>query len=83
MAINRFASVPIYGPSDETVKINSENIIDVRVINTGSKDGQAETWYVQVNMLAGKYYLLRTEGAPYETKEEALVIRDQFIDSII
>jgi hypothetical protein len=82
MAINKFIRIPIYDPTDETVKVNSENIIDVRVINRGSKPGQVENWSVQVNMLSGKYYLLNTEGAPYATKEEALVIREQFLNSI-
>lgn len=76
-----FVALPIYNPTDETVKVNISNIIDIRVIDIGPRQGQEENWYVQVTMLMGKYYLLRLEGAPYGTKAEALTARDSFIDS--
>lgn len=86
MLIEEFVAIPIYDHNDETVKVNKSNIIDIRVINVGRQANvhpeRNANWYVQVNMLVGKYYLLRTENAPYATKEEALLVRDEFIGKI-
>jgi hypothetical protein len=85
MLIEEFVAIPIYGPGDDTVKISKRSIIDVRVINLGRRQdqpGRSSNWMVQVNVLLGKYYLLRTEGAPYATKEEALLVRDEFLGNI-
>jgi hypothetical protein len=82
MAIKQFLPIAVLGPGDETIKVNIDSIIDIRPINVGAKAGQAQNWYVQVNMLAGKYYLLRTEGAPYATKEEAMLVRDQLLEEL-
>ena len=80
MGASDFIAIPIYGPGDETVKVNRKNIADVRVILT-VKNNQEE-WWVQVLMLAGKYYLLRSGGAPYESKALALAARDEFLSTL-
>ena len=80
MALTDFVIVPLTDENDETVRVNKYSITDVRVINTGNRGGdQAEHWYVQVNVLMGKYYLLRDGGAPYATKAEAILARDAFL----
>ena len=85
MGASDFIAIPIYGPGDETVKVNRKNIIDVRVINVGKKKeipDRTQNWYVQVLMLMGKYYLLREEEAPYASKEEAILARDNFLSAL-
>ena len=72
-----FVPVPIYGPGDQTVMLNSESIIDVRV-NWTVKNNENQ-WHVLIHTLLGKYYLMREAGAPFATKEEALEARDNFI----
>jgi hypothetical protein len=79
---NLFVVIPIYDHTDETVKVNVKNIIDIRPINRGPSLERPQNWYVQVNMLLGKYYLLRTEGAPYATKAEATAIINTMIEDI-
>jgi len=80
MALNEFPIIPLTGANDETVRINKHTIIDVRVINDRSKTNTQE-WWIQVNMLAGKYYLLQDGNAPYASKAAAIAARDTFLDS--
>lgn len=79
MALADFVIVPLVDAADETVRVNKYSISDVRVINVGPKEGQDENWYVQVNVLMGKYYLLREAGAPYASKALAIAARDAFL----
>jgi hypothetical protein len=79
MALADFVIIPIIDENDETVRVNKYSIIDVRVINLGKKPTQNENWYVQVNVLMGKYYLLRDGDAPYANKAAAITARDTFL----
>jgi hypothetical protein len=81
MALNEFPVVPLTGASDETVRVNKHTIIDVRVINVGRTQAQNENWYIQVNMLAGKYYMLQDGSAPYASRQDAIDARDAFLDT--
>lgn len=79
MALADFVIVPLTSTDDETVRINKYSIIDVRVINGGSTQAQAENWYIQVNVLLGKSYLLRQENAPYANKAAAITAMETFL----
>jgi hypothetical protein len=81
MALEDFVVVPLVDASDETVRVNKYSIIDVRIINRGSSIERLENWFIQVNVLMGKYYLLRDGAAPYATKEEAIEARDAFLET--
>lgn len=81
MALNDFVALPLTGPSDETVRVNKYSIIDVRVINVGTTSEQAENWFIQVNMLMGKYYMLQDGNAPYASEAAAIAARDTFLDT--
>lgn len=82
MALVDFVTIPLLNEEDETIKINKSAIIDVRAIEVKQPEipGSAN-WYVQVNILPGKYLLVKLEGSPYATKGEALTARDTFLES--
>lgn len=79
MALADFVIVPLVDETDTTVRVNKYSIIDVRIINRGPSTVQTENWYIQVNVLMGKYYLLRDGAAPYADKATALTARDAFL----
>ena len=79
MAIANFPILPLTSKNDETVRVNKYAIIDVRVVNVGKSTTQNENWYVQVNVLNGKFYLLKHEEAPYQDKASAVAARDVFL----
>ena len=79
MALADFVAIPLTGPSDQTVRVNKYSIIDVRVINGGKTQAQDQNWYIQVNVLMGKYYLLKDSGAPYTSQAAAITARDAFL----
>jgi len=68
MALANFPIVPLTDENDESVRVNKYAIIDVRVINVGKNSEQNENWFIQVNVLNGKQYLLRDGSAPYTTR---------------
>jgi hypothetical protein len=88
MALADFVIVPLTSATDETVRINKYSIIDVRVINGGATQAQAENWYIQVNVLLGKSYLLvgtyTDDGGtpiypPYVSKTAAIAAMEAFL----
>ena len=84
MALADFVELPLLmndGTTINNTRINVHNIIEVKVINLGRRDGRNQNWVVQVIMLMGKFYYLSLAGSPFVTQAQAEAARDTGLDN--
>ena len=82
MAKENYITLPLFSATDESVRLNKEAILEFKVINLGFRNGQNQNWIIQVVVMPGAIYNLKTTGAPYATYAEAITARDTFVTAI-
>lgn len=68
-----FVNLPLVGATTGSIKINTDRIIEFRVIRFDGK------FHVRAVVGIGTSYILNLPDAPYDTEAEAITAMDTFI----